>query len=126
MMVLADTSIWGDFFRAGSHKARMEQLIRQNRLVAHPFLVAELALGNLRQRQQTLKNLDQLPQVSVLTLAEVRAMIEARHIYGTGIGLIDAHLVASCLAKPGTALWTRDNRLASVASSLGILATFSS
>jgi predicted nucleic acid-binding protein len=122
-MVLADTSIWVDFFRAGTQKARMEQLIRQNQLLTHPYLVAELALGNLRHRQQTLRNLEQLPQASVVTLFEVRAMIEARHLYGTGIGLIDAHLVASCLAAPGTTLWTRDNRLAGVATSLEILQT---
>ncbi|MGC2401592.1 MAG: type II toxin-antitoxin system VapC family toxin [Acidobacteriaceae bacterium] len=125
MMVLVDTSIWIDFFRTGSHKAHMERLVQHNQLVMHPFLIAELALGNLRNRRRTLTSLDRLPQVPVVTLGEVRSMVEARRLHNTGIGLVDAHLVASCLTTPGTWLWTGDTRLATVARSLGILPTFS-
>jgi hypothetical protein len=47
-------------------------------------------------------------------------MIEIRRLYGKGIGLIDAHLVASCLITQGTHLWTRDSALKGVAKTLGI------
>jgi predicted nucleic acid-binding protein len=119
-VILADASIWIDFFRSGASKAEMEHLILGNQLVMHPFLVAELALGSLRDRQQTLAYLDRLPRVTVITLNEVRQMIEARSLYAKGIGLTDVHLLASCLTTPGTQLWTRDLRLAKVASTLGI------
>jgi predicted nucleic acid-binding protein len=121
-VILADTSIWIDFFRSGTSKAEMENLILGNQLVMHPYLVAELALGSLRNRQRTLAYLDRLARITVVTLSEVRQMIEARGVYAKGIGLIDAHLIASCLATPGTLLWTRDQRLDKVASALNICA----
>ena len=51
-----------------------------------------------------------------MTLADVRQMIEARNLAAKGIGLTDAHLIASCLATPGTQLWTRDEKLGTVTS----------
>ena len=86
----------------------------------HPFIVAELALGSLKQRTVQLKALDDLPAVPVARLDEVRRMIEARSLYSRGIGLIDAHLIASCLIHPPTRLWTNDKRLAEIAETLGI------
>ncbi len=49
-------------------------------------------------------------------------MIEMRSLYSRGIGLIAAHLIASCFLHPSTLLWTRDKRLWNVAESLGIAA----
>jgi predicted nucleic acid-binding protein len=122
-VILADASIWIDFFRSGASKTEMENLILGNQLVMHPFLVAELALGSLRDRQKTLAYLDRLPRLTVVTLNEVRQMIEARSLYAKGIGLTDAHLIASCLASPGTQLWTRDQRLNRAATELAISAS---
>jgi hypothetical protein len=124
-VILVDTSVWIDFFRSGAYKAEMERLVRQSQLVMHPFLVAELALGSLQDRRQTLAHLERLPQLPVVTLREVRQMIEARKLYSKGIGLTDAHLIASCLATPGTQIWTGDKRLGSVAALLGIGANLS-
>ena len=59
--------------------------------------------------------LDFLPQVRVAQLSEVRLTIEARRLYRLGIGLIDAHLIASVLMDLSTRLWTRDKRLRKVA-----------
>ena len=86
----------------------------------HPLVIAELALGSLRERAKTLALLDLLPQIKVAQMNEVRLTIEARRLYGLGIGLIDAHLVASILINPSTLLWTRDRRLRKVAESLGL------
>lgn len=86
----------------------------------HPCIVAELALGSLRDRTKTLAELDAFLETRVARLDDVRQLIEARKLYAKGIGLTDAHLVASCLITPGTKLWTRDSALREVAQTLGI------
>jgi predicted nucleic acid-binding protein len=121
-VILADTSIWIDFFRIG--KPELRRLLENNHVVMHPCLAAELALGSLRDRSATLAKLDQMPQVRMVPLRDVRQMIESRSLYSKGIGLTDAHLIASCLAAPGTLLWTSDSRLDHVAQSFGIRASF--
>ena len=117
-MILADTTIWIDHFRAENRELR-RQLDRRN-IAIHPFIVAELALGSLRERVRTLALLDSLPRVHVAQINEVREMIEMRSLHSRGIGLIDAHLIASCLIHPPTLLWTNDKRLSTVAESLGV------
>lgn len=119
-MILADANIWIDFFRSG--KPGMRELLENNQIVMHSHLTAELALGSLRDRASTLARLDNMPQARVVPLRDLRSMIEARTLYSKGIGLTDAHLVASCLAAPGTQLWTSDARLGKVADLLGIRA----
>ena len=86
----------------------------------HPFIIAELALGSLKERAETHALLDLLPQARVAQLNEVRLTIEARRLYNRGIGLIDAHLIASVFINPSTLLWTRDKQLRKVAEALGI------
>jgi len=117
-VILADTSVWIDHLRAGD--LRMQGLLNDGQIIMHPMIVAELGLGSLRQRARTLAELDGLLEVKAAQLSEVRRMIEARRLYGKGIGLIDAHLVASCLITPGTLLWTRDTALKGVAKAVGI------
>ena len=98
----------------------MRQHLNQGQLVIHPFVIAELALGSLRDRSRTFGLLDLLPQVRVAQLNEIRSLIEARRLYGLGIGLTDAHLIASILINPPTLLWTRDKPLRRVTERLGI------
>jgi predicted nucleic acid-binding protein len=117
-LILADTSIWVDHLRSGNKE--MSKHLQQGRIVMHPFIIAELALGSLRQRAQTLALLDRLPQVRMPQLAEMRLMIEARGLYSRGIGLIDAHLIASVFINSPTLLWTRDKSLRKVAEGFGI------
>jgi predicted nucleic acid-binding protein len=117
-LILADTSVWIDHLRSGNAELRMH--LNQGRIVIHPFVIAELALGSLQQRAKTLALLDFLPQVRVAQLSEVRLTIETRCLYGLGIGLTDAHLVASVFLNPPTLLWTSDKRLRKAAESLGI------
>jgi predicted nucleic acid-binding protein len=117
-VILADTAIWLDHFRGRCPE--MRALLAQRQIVTHPYVVAELALGALRDRAVTLADLDKLVGVRVAYLSELRALIESHCLYSKGIGLTDAHLVASCLITVGTQLWTRDKSLATVARSLGI------
>jgi predicted nucleic acid-binding protein len=125
-LILADTSIWIDHFRSGNRRSRSNELrkhLNEGQIVIHPSIIAELALGSLQERTKTLALLDLLPQVQVAQLSEVRRMIEARRLYSLGIGLTDAHLIASVSINPSTLLWTRDKRLRKAAESLGIHAS---
>jgi len=101
----------------------MRGLLDQGQIVIHPLIVAELALGSLKNRTQTLALLDLLPKVRVARTSELRLMIEARRLYNLGIGLTDVHLIASVFIDSPTLLWTRDKRLRKVAESLGIHAS---
>lgn len=117
-MILADTSVWVDHLRSSNKQLR--QRLDQSEIVIHPFIVAELALGSLQDHAMTLALLDRLPQVRVALLSEVRAIIEARRLYSLGIGLIDAHLIASVFLNPSTLLWTKDRKLREVAETLRV------
>ena len=117
-MILADTTIWIDHLR--SHNAQMQGLLDSGQVLMHPFVVAELALGSFRDRTGTLATLDTLLKVRVAQQSDVRRMIEIHRLYAKGIGLIDAHLIASSLITPRTKLWTRDNALRVVATALGV------
>lgn len=117
-MILADTSIWIDHFRSGNKD--LQRALNSGQIVIHPWIVAELALESLRGRAKTLAMLDLLPHVRVARTNELRLMIEARHLYSLGIGLTDAHLIASVLLNPHTLLWTRDKPLRKIAESFGV------
>ena len=110
-------------FRTGAYKAELDTLISNDQLCIHPFLIAELALGALPEHRKTLAYLDQLIPLRPVRLEDLRHMIEARGLASKGIGLTDAHLIASCLATPGTQIWTLDAKLGKIAESLNIRAT---
>ena len=120
-MILADTSVWVDHLRAGDRA--LAALLEAGMVVAHPFSIGELALGNLRQREIVLKALADLPHASVATDAEVLHFIERHALAGRGIGYIDAHLLAAVKLSPETELWTKDKRLHGVAVQLGLAPT---
>jgi predicted nucleic acid-binding protein len=120
-VILADVSIWIEFFR--SRMPALRGLLATRQIAMHPCVVAELALGSLHDRDITLAKLDSMPMLRLVDLRDVGRMIEARSLWSKGIGLTDAHLLASCLATPGTFLWTRDARLSKQAERLGIRAT---
>jgi hypothetical protein len=117
-MILADTSIWVDHFRNGNPE--MVRRLGSGQIAMHPFVVAEIALGSLRDRRGKLEDMEALLEVRVAQLSEVRHMIEAHRLYSRGIGLTDAYLIASCLLTPGTQLWTRDSAMEKMARALGI------
>lgn len=119
-MILADTSIWINFFRSAMFKHELDVLSAHRVLAGHPFVVGELSLGNLARRRETLLELDSLPQLTIVAPQDVRLMIESRQLYARGIGLTDANLLASCLATPGATLWSLDKRLNAVAAELSV------
>jgi predicted nucleic acid-binding protein len=117
-VILADTSVWVDHLRSGD--ARLAGLLQAGRIVGHAFVVAEIALGSLRDRVRVLRLLDDLPALPVAGEDEVRLLIERRRLFGRGIGFVDASLLASCLLEPGSVVWTRDRTLDAVARDLGL------
>jgi predicted nucleic acid-binding protein len=117
-MILVDTSVWIDHLR--STEEELTQLLLRCQVMAHPFVIGELALGKLRQRNEVLHALQNLPQVPLATENEMLGFIEQNCLYGLGIGYIDAHLLAATHLAPGTTLWTRDKRLLSVSARLGV------
>ncbi len=117
-MILVDTSVWIDHLRAGD-KA-LASLLDTGSVLAHPFVIGELALGNLRQRVLILDTLSDLPLAGVATDAEVLHFIDRHALFGRGIGYVDCHLLAAVRLTEGAALWTRDQRLHGVAGYLGL------
>ncbi len=116
-MILVDTSVWVDHFRAGNR--RLGALLEEQQVLGHPFVVGELACGRLRHRARVLGDLERLPMAPVATHAEVLALIERRSLAGSGIGWVDAHLLASALIARAF-LWTLDRTLERQARRLGI------
>jgi len=117
-LILADTSVWIDHFRSASKE--LQNALNRGEIVIHPWIIAELALGLLHNRTTTLAMLDLLPRVRMAQIEELRHMIEVRRLYSLGIGLTDAHLIASVFLNPPTLLWTRDKKLRKVGEALGI------
>ncbi len=117
-MILVDTSVWVDHLRAND-KALAARL-DAGAVLAHPFVIGELALGNLRQRETLLNARSDLPHASVATDAEVLHFIDWHRLSGRGVGYVAAHLLAAVQLTAGAALWTKDKRLHGVALTLGL------
>ncbi|MBZ0167144.1 MAG: PIN domain-containing protein [Candidatus Omnitrophica bacterium] len=116
-MVLVDTSIWVDHFRRSSRQ--LPELLRQGVVLSHSFVIGELACGHLKDRAEILFLLSKLPPARSAAHHEVLAFIEQRKIMGSGIGYVDAHVLAAA-ALSRASVWTRDTKLKKVAVRLGL------
>ncbi len=117
-MIVVDTSVWVDHLRYGN--ADLTRLLNEGRVLCHPLVVAEIALGSLRSRAQVLGLLDDLPNAPIASTEEVRSLITSRRLFARGVGYVDVSLIASCLLLPGSRLWTGDKRLDVLADELNI------
>jgi predicted nucleic acid-binding protein len=117
-VILVDTSVWIDHLRIGDPK--LTRLLQDAQVLAHPWVIGELALGQLSGRSEILGLLSNLPLATVATDAEVMTLIETQRLFGLGIGYVDAHLLAATLLTTDASLWTRDKRLAAASTDLGI------
>lgn len=117
-MILVDSSVWIDHFQSGN--ARLSALLQDHQVLMHPFVAGELACGVLPgHRAQVLAGLGELPQAPVAANAEVMELIERRSLSGTGVGWVDAHLLASALIG-SVPLWSLDAALRRVARRLRV------
>ena len=119
-MILADTSIWVDHLRSGLPS--LAERLGEGGVLIHPWVIGELACGNLRDRSRLLQLLQGLPRAPLATDDEVMLLIERHRLMGRGIGWIDAHLLASTLLASAR-LWSGDRRLSTIAAELGAAAT---
>jgi predicted nucleic acid-binding protein len=119
-MILADTSIWVEHLSRG-HAAMTAQLEWGN-IVAHPAVIGELACGSLDDRKATLHDLRALPVIMEAEHEEVLEVLDRHRLAGTGIGWVDAHLLASAMLND-VRLWTLDRRLRSAAERLRVHAS---
>ena len=115
-MILVDTSVWIDHLRTGDDK--LVQQLNSSNVLMHPFVLGELACGNLNNRKEILTLLKNLPKSSVATDNEVLFFIEQHNLMGRGVGYIDTHLLAAVALNGSAKLWTRDKRLRAVCDSL--------
>jgi len=116
-MVLVDTSVWVKHLR--DRDIALEDLLEDGHVTCHPFIVGELACGNLKNRAKILALLQVLPMATVAEHGEVMRFIEGNRLRGKGLGFIDLHLLASAVLS-GIQLWTIDKRLHQVSSKLGL------
>ena len=117
-MILVDSSVWVDHLRAG--ELALVELLNTGQVLAHPFIVGELACGNLSNREAVLSLLQDLPPVPIATDEEVLFFIERHGLMGRGIGYVDAHLLSAVSLAGAARLWTRDKRLFAIAKSMSL------
>ena len=118
-MVLVDASIWVDHLRRGDDA--LAGLLTAGDVACHPFIVGELACGSIGNREEVLTLLLALPSLDKAGDDEVLVFIDQHGWMGRGLGLIDVHLLASCMLTR-TPIWTRDTKLADAADSVDLLA----
>ncbi len=116
-MILVDTSVWVEHFRNGN--IGLDTLLQEGQVVCHPFIVGELACGNIKNRSRILSLLSTLPIAHTAEHEEVMHVIETYQLMGKGLGYIDVHLLASAMLT-NIPLWTLDKRLNSISSKIGI------
>ena len=114
-MVLVDTSIWVTHLRQGSRK--LEKLLMDAEVMCHPFIIGELACGNLKNRNEIISLLQSLPMAPTIEFDEFLFFIDRNHLMGKGVGFVDVHLLASAQLT-GIPLWTADKNLKSAADQL--------
>lgn len=116
-MILVDTSVWVEHLRHGD--PRLVSLLDGGEVLCHPFVVGELACGNLQRRSEILGLLEQLPRAPLLDHREALALVDSAGLAGTGLGWVDVHLLGAARVA-GAGLWTRDRRLGVAAARLGV------
>ncbi len=114
---LVDTSVWVSYLRYGDD--RLAKMLNDGIVMCHLFVIGELACGTMKNRDQILTLLHDLPQVELVDFPEVFHFIETHQLMGRGLGLIDVCLLAACMLS-GVRLWTLDKSLAQAAEYLGI------
>ena len=117
-MILVDTSVWVDHLRRS--EPDLIDALDSGLVLMHPFVLGEIACGNLKRRADVLSLMSALPQAAMATDNEALEFIDRRRLMGRGIGYIDVHLLASAVLTGTATLWTRDKRLSVVADDLAL------
>ncbi len=121
-MVLVDTSVWIAHFKSAD--SRLQDLLQNDVVLAHETVIGELMLGQIKQRNQVIAYLSDMPKATVAQHEEMLVFISQNKLCEQGIGWVDCHLLASCKITPEATLWTMDKRLDAMAQKLQIAHTF--
>jgi predicted nucleic acid-binding protein len=116
-MVLVDTSVWISHLRDG-HYGLME-LLNSGDVLCHPFIIGELACGNIKNRDEIISLLKSLPMARTIDHDEALKFIEDRGLARRGLGFIDIHLLASAILSDSL-MWSLDKKLINTALELNI------
>jgi predicted nucleic acid-binding protein len=119
-MILVDSSIWMDHLR--SNDPVLQRMLHHKQVLSHPYIIGELAVGNLNPREAILADLSDLPRAIIATEDEVLQFIAHHELFGIRIGYINAHLLVAAQLTPDVRLWTRDKRLHAAAEKLNLAA----
>jgi len=117
-MIVVDSSI--RIYHIRSSDRMLSDLLLNSRVLLHPYVLGEIALGNFKGRQEFLASLSNLCVAKVAAPEEILRLIEAKGLFASGIGYVDVHLLATTLLMPGALLWTRNKRLNAAADRLKI------
>ena len=118
-MIVIDTSAWIDHFRG--RDTAIPALLENKLGLLHSSVLGELLLSGLPKQDPVIDELLDLPSGPLVSAADVHELISSADLAGTGIGYVDAHLLASARAVPEGRLLTHDKRLRELAERLGVL-----
>ena len=116
-MIMVDTSVWISHFR--KTEKDLVDLLNKEMVACHPYIIGEIACGNLNNRSEIILLLQSLPVTIQANHEEVLQFIEMNKIMGQGIGYIDVHLLVSALLTK-VSIWTFDKKLQKVVRILGV------
>jgi predicted nucleic acid-binding protein len=116
-MIIVDTPVWIDHLH--QTVPLLVDVLESGEVLTHPFVIGELACGQIRNRRQLLDLLKELPTAIAANEDEVLRLIDDRRLMGQGLGYIDIHLLAASMLT-GAPLWTTDKRLRTAAAQLRI------
>jgi|SRR5690349_9213498 predicted nucleic acid-binding protein len=119
-VILIDASVWIDHIRSANRV--ILELVDARRVLCHPFVIGEVAMGQFRNRPVFLADLQKLRIAEVASDPEVMTLVERHRLFGKGIGYVDAHLLAAAFLTPEARLWTRDKRLKDAAREMKLAA----
>ena len=117
-MIVLDTSVWVDHLRKS--QPEVVHLLQSGRIIQHGMVTGELAMGNLHNWAQTVQSLRCLPAIATLEDEALFDFVHSAGLPGTGLGLVDAHILGAVAAVPDCRLWTRDRRLLTQVEQLGL------
>ena len=110
-MILADTSVWIDFFRGRNNIINFSDLLRENQVATHPWIIGELRLGHLgKNRLKILGDIEFLLQLPLPPQIELLQFIESGRLYGHGLSWVDVGLLYAAVTED-CLLWTNDKDL---------------
>jgi len=115
--VVVDTNVWVHHWQ--DHNSQLMDMLADGELWTHPIVIGELSMGNLRNREKILWDLTRLGRPALATDAETRQMVEARRLWGRGVGWNDVKILASVVISD-CLLWTGDRRLMEIADDLNV------